>query len=55
MDVATWLDPHQDKFPARTLPKHYVPLKGIWPEIIWDNSDDEGGLPEPLKPTRFSK
>jgi hypothetical protein len=24
MVVATWLKPHQDKFPALTLPKHYV-------------------------------
>jgi hypothetical protein len=53
--VDIWLEPHQDKFPALTFPKHYVPLKDIWPEIIWDNSDDEGGLPEPLKPTRVSK
>jgi hypothetical protein len=50
MDVATLLEPHQDKFPAITLLKHYVPLKAIWSEMRWDNSDDEGGLPEPFKP-----
>jgi hypothetical protein len=55
VDVATWLEPHQDKFSAPTLPKYFVPLKDIWPEILWDKSDDEGGLHEPLKPTRVSK
>jgi hypothetical protein len=55
MDVASWLESHQDKFPELTLPKHYVPLKDICPEILWDASDDQGGLPEPLKPTRLYK
>jgi hypothetical protein len=31
MDVASWLEPHQDKFPAMTLPKHFIALKDIWP------------------------
>jgi hypothetical protein len=31
----------QDKFPSPTLSKHFVALKDIWPEILWDESDDD--------------
>jgi hypothetical protein len=41
IDVASWLEPHQYKFPSLTLPKPFVALNYIWPEILWDESDDD--------------
>jgi hypothetical protein len=44
MDVASCLEPHQDKFPSLMLPKHFVALKDIWPTILWDESDDDAPI-----------
>ena len=48
MDVAKWLEPHQEKLPTLTLPKHFVSLKEIWPEVLWDDSDDEETAADPV-------
>jgi hypothetical protein len=40
MDVAGWLEPRQDKLQSLTLHKHFVSLKEIWPEILWDEANN---------------
>jgi hypothetical protein len=40
MDIEKWIKPRLDSLLSLWIPKVVVPLKDIWPELVWESTSD---------------